>query len=301
MKFLSAAALAALLLPIPVRAQDSCGERVEPAPGVLVSAEWLKRHRSDSNLVLLQVERSRAPYDSAHIAGARFVAMGQFTTRRGELLTELPPLEQLDSLFEGLGISNGSRIVLYGETLPVTRLFFTLEYAGLAGRVSVMNGGLAAWKESGGQVTSEATPAPARGTLGLTPQRDVFADLGWVKAHRTDPGVLLMDARTRGEYDGSVTEEGVTRPGHIPGAASLDWTTTLRGGKFLDRDSVKALMSAAGAAEGKELVTYCRVGTRASALYFVARMLGYRVRLYDGSMNEWAAQADLPVATSPPR
>jgi len=298
MKPLAAAAMAAVTLVAP--ALQAQRDRSEPAPGVLASVEWLTRHHSDSNLVLLQVERSRAPYDSAHIPGARFVGMDQFTSRRGDLLTELPPLEQLDSLFESLGIGHASRVVLYGETLPTTRLFFTLEYAGLSGRVSVLNGGLATWKEAGGAVTAEATASWGRGSLTLDPQRDLLADLEWVRAHQADPGVLLLDARTRSEYDGKVQPPTGIRAGHIPGAASLDWTTTISGGRFLEREALKTLLVGAGATTGKELVTYCQVGTRASALYFVARLLGYTVRVYDGSMNEWAARADVPVATNPP-
>jgi thiosulfate/3-mercaptopyruvate sulfurtransferase len=280
-------------------AQDSCGEREAP-PGPLVSAEWLKRHRSDSGLVLLHVERSRAPFDSAHIAGARFIGMGSFTTKRGELLTELPPVEQLDSLLESLGVGDRGRIVLYGETLPVTRLYFTLDYLGLGSRVSVMDGGLPAWQAAGGRVTAEATPEAPRATLTVKPRPEVLADAPWVDAHRKDDRVLLLDARTREEFDGTKTEEAVARPGHIPGAVNLDWSTTLVDGKFRELGQLRQLLAGAGATPGKEIVTYCRVGTRASALYFVARLLGYQVRLYDGSMNQWASLTALPVVKSDP-
>ena len=297
------AALAALALlsihPGRAAAQDSCGEREAP-PGPLVSAEWLKRHRSDPGLVLLHAERNRPPFDSAHIAGARFIGMGSYTTRRGELLTELPPVQQLDSLFEALGVGDLGRIVLYGETLPVTRLYFTLDYLGLGSRVSVMDGGLQAWQATGGTVTAEATPLPPHTELTLKPRPELLADAPWVEAHRTNGQVLLLDARTREEFDGTKPEDGVSRPGHIPGAVNLDWTTTLADGKFRELGQLRQLMAGAGATPGKELVTYCRVGTRASAIYFVARMLGYRVRLYDGSMNEWASLTALPVVKSDP-
>jgi thiosulfate/3-mercaptopyruvate sulfurtransferase len=277
--------------------QDSCGEREAP-PGPLVSAEWLKRHRGDQGLVLLDAERSRAPFDSAHVAGARFIGMGSFTTKRGELLTELPPVERLDSLLESLGVGDHGRIVLYGEILPVTRLYFTLDYLGLADRVSVLDGGLPAWQAAGEAVTAEPTPAPPRATLTVTPRSEVLADAPWVDAHRRDDRTLLVDARTREEFEGTRTEEGVSRPGHIPGAVNLDWTETLAGGKFRELGQLKQLLAGAGAAPGKEIVAYCRVGTRASAIYFVARLLGYRVRLYDGSMNEWAGLPALPVVKS---
>jgi 3-mercaptopyruvate sulfurtransferase SseA len=41
-------------------------------------------------------------------------------------------------------------------------------------------------------------------------------------------------------------------------------------------------------------VVYCRTGTQASWLYFVARYLGYR-RGCDGSYMEWSADPSLPV------
>lgn len=289
-----------LVAPERALSQDRCGER-QPAPGLLVSADWLKLHRSDSDLVLLQVERARPRYDSAHVAGARFVGFGDFAATQNGLLTELPPVAHLDSLFESLGIGDGrGRIVLYGDLLGVTRLFFTFDYLGLGDRVSVLQGGLAAWQGAGGTVTTEATAPASRGLLTLVPDPDVLADAAWVESHRTDPKVQLLDARTREEFEGTRAEEGLPRLGHIPGAASLDWTTTVADGRFKQGAELRQLFTGAGATAGKEVVTYCRVGTRASALYFAARLLGMKVRLYDGSMNEWSARADLPITGPKP-
>jgi thiosulfate/3-mercaptopyruvate sulfurtransferase len=298
MRWIPVALATLALLPPATAAQDACGGR-EPPPGPLVSAEWLKRHHGDSSLVLLQAERSRAPYDSAHIAGARFIAMGEFAVRKGDLLTELPPVAVLDSLLESLGVGNRGRIVLYGEVLPVTRLYFTLDYLGLGDRVSVLDGGMPAWQASGGAVTALPTPAPVRAALTVHPNPELLADAAWVNANRGKSSVVLLDARSREEYEGTKTEEGVARPGHIPGAVNLDWTTTMADGKFRDGATLKQLLAGAGVTPGKEVVTYCRVGTRASELYFVARLLGFRTRLYDGSMNEWSARADLPVVKAP--
>jgi thiosulfate/3-mercaptopyruvate sulfurtransferase len=283
----------------PLAAQDRCGERAEPAPGLLVSADWLKRHLADTGLVVLQVERSRAPYDSAHVAGAQFVAMGDFTEKHGDLLTELPPLAKLDSLLEAQGIGERGRIVLYGDLLPVTRLFFTLDYLGLGARVSVVDGGLAAWSAAHGAVTSLPAVPATRGSLTLHPKPELLADAAFVNANRGHPGTVLLDARNQGEFDGSTQEDGVARPGHIPGARLLDWTTLVDGGRFKPKDELTALFTAAGAGTGRELVAYCRVGTRASALYFAGRLLGLRMRLYDGSMNDWASRSELPVSTGP--
>jgi 3-mercaptopyruvate sulfurtransferase SseA len=45
---------------------------------------------------------------------------------------------------------------------------------------------------------------------------------------------------------------------------------------------------------GDTVATYCWVGYRASMTYFIARYLGYPVKLYDGSYQDWQ-QRKLPV------
>jgi thiosulfate/3-mercaptopyruvate sulfurtransferase len=53
-------------------------------------------------------------------------------------------------------------------------------------------------------------------------------------------------------------------------------------------EQLKQKLEAAGATAGRPVVTYCMVGMRASVVYFVSRMLGYDVRLYDGSIVDWS-------------
>ena len=43
------------------------------------------------------------------------------------------------------------------------------------------------------------------------------------------------------------------------------------------------------------IVGYCHLGQQATGTLFAARLLGYNVKLYDGSFEDWSAHTDFPV------
>src|SRR5580704_9442870 len=99
---------------------------------MLVSTDWLAQHLNDPKIVILQVSRDRMAYDAGHIPGARFLGLSDLVVTRNGILNELPTTEALKGLFERLGVSDDSRIILYGDAamLPATRAYFTLDYLG---------------------------------------------------------------------------------------------------------------------------------------------------------------------------
>ena len=264
----------------------------------LVDRDWIHHHYGE--LTILQTDRARASYDSAHIEGARFVPVSAFVTERDGIPTELPSVGRLDSLLESLGVGDQGTILLYGEILAVSRLFFTLDYLGLADRVVVLDRGLASWREGGHPVTTEV-PTVTAASLTPHPRPEVVVNAAWITGHAADKSVIAVDARKAEEYAGTVAEEGVDRPGHIPGSTNLDWTTLFVDGRFKSQADLENLFRAADAGNDRTVVAYCRVGTRASALYLAARVAGYSVKMYDGSMVDWSRRRDLPVATGPGR
>ena len=128
------------------------GSPTPPQSGapLIVNTAWLAQHLSDKDLVLFHIgdQTSKPTYDEGHIPGAQFLnPFQELSTPRveGALFLELPSAEILDSVLEAKGISDNSRIVLYSARqyfTPTSRTLFTLEYAGLAGRVSILDGGL---------------------------------------------------------------------------------------------------------------------------------------------------------------
>ena len=275
--------------------------RPASAAPILVTTDWLAAHLSEPKLLIFQIgdDRSKAVYDAGHVPGAQFLNPFRDLARprvEGDLALELPSRERLDSVLRTKGISNDSKIVLYTASeyfSPLGRAFFTLEYAGLKGQVLVMDGGLETWKAENRPVAAEV-PSPAAGTFVAKIEPEMVVDAGWLKERLQDPNVAIIDARSPEFYHGADTHQA--RNGHIPGAKNLPFDTVMDPkGKFKDSATLTKLLEEAGVTESKTVVTYCHIGQQASLVWFAARLLGYRAKLYDGSFQDWSARRELPV------
>lgn len=267
----------------------------QPSADLLVSAAWLADHLDDPDLVVLHVGRERAGYDAGHVPSARFLPLSAVAVHRDGQLNVLPQADELEEAFEAAGVSDDSHVVLYGDMggLAATRAFFALDVHGHE-RVSVLDGGLDAWRSAGGAVSTEAQSA-ARGSFTPRFRPELVVDAAWVEARREDPQVVLVDARPAAEHTGEVPGEGIERPGHIPGSVNRFWKDDTReDGTLRPAEELRARYAAA-LAPGREVVTYCRTGVQGSHAYFVARYLGLAPRLYDGSFYDWSNNTDYPV------
>jgi thiosulfate/3-mercaptopyruvate sulfurtransferase len=267
---------------------------------MLVTVDWLGDHLNDPSLVLLQIGENK-DYDQGHIPGAQFLDYESISTPHGQgLMLELPTVEQLVSVFERLGVSNRSRIILYFGTnwvTPTTRVYWTLDYLGIGDRTSILNGGLVAWQATHHPVSHEVKQ-PARGSITPAPRKEIVVDAEWVSSHLNKPTVTIIDARTHEFYNGSQSD-GNPRSGHIPGATNISYLDVLDqdNNKFKSADALKELFRAAGLKPGNLMVSYCHIGQRATVLYFTAKMLGYDAKMYDGSWEDWSHRKDLPIVT----
>ncbi len=291
------AVAAVLVTAVPAATQDhdksQAGER-----RYLVSTEWLAQRLDDRDLRILHVDTRRDRFESSHIPGASFVDYRRITwAGEGNVSTEIPPLADLVPALEEAGADDDLHLVIYSaDPRTAARLWFTLDYLGHGGHASLLDGGLTQWlAEDRPTATGPEEPSPGR--LTANARDDVVVSAEWILDRMDDRETLLVDARPLDEYTGDDGGMGGrANPGHIPGAHHLAWDrliTSTEAPTLLPADSLRALFEQHGAQEDDTLVTYCMVGYRASLTYFVARSLGYHVKMYDGSWHDWGTR-DLP-------
>jgi len=137
---------------------------------VLVTAQWLNEHKSDPNLVVLQVSFMKYEYDQTHIPGAQFLWPESLAPNSPYGSYNAPDIKKATEVVRGFGINNDSHIVIYyvrNELPAAARMFLTLEHFGLGGKVSMLNGGMDAWKKDGFATNAEV-PAVKKGNVKLT-------------------------------------------------------------------------------------------------------------------------------------
>lgn len=283
-------------LPYCLHAQTAAQDATQTEPWV--STAWLAGHLHDPNLVLLQVgDASRDK--AAHIPGARFVRFEDVAATSGKLSLELPTAPELRERLQSLGISDGSRVVVYfgnDQVSAATRVWFTLLSAGLGAHADLLDGGLPKWRREGRPLTDHATAAKP-GTLTSFNLQPTVVDAAFVQAHARQPGYVLIDARAAMYYDGLEKSgaDGHLRRGHIPGAHSLPFTDVTNDDLTLKKPAeLLALFRKAGVKPGDRVIAYCHIGQQGTAVLFAARAAGIDAVLYDGSFEDWTMR-DLPV------
>ncbi|HWK89987.1 MAG TPA: rhodanese-like domain-containing protein, partial [Longimicrobium sp.] len=238
----------------------------EVESSLLVSAEQLAGMLGQPTTIVLHVGRDRASYDAGHVPGARWLPISSIVTERDGNPNELPSVEELDRVFESVGVSDNSRVVLYGDAsgLLAARAFFTLDYLGHPS-VSLLNGGMEAWRTANQQVST--APVVTSGTFTPRPRPELVVSAEWLREHLNDSTLALVDARPPAEFRGEEPGQGVTRPGHIRGAQNVFWRNLIMSEadpRLRSREVVWAFFDVADVERGDTVVVYCRTGVQAS-------------------------------------
>ncbi len=260
---------------------------------ILITAQWLNDNSSNPDLVLLQVNFLRLDYEKEHIEGARFLWPDWLAANSPDGNFNPPDAAEATKVLQKLGINKSSIIILYhtkGDVSVTARMFVTLEYLGLKGQVHYLNGGLDAWKKAGYPVTAELT-AIKKGNY-VARVNKVLVTKDYVLTSLQSPSAVVVDARMKRFYDGDPT--GNPRDGHITGAKNIPYPDLLDSAfQFKSTNGLNAYFQPVVPDKKTEIVAYCFIGQTASVVYMAGRILGYNMKVYDGSMQEWSRLENL--------
>lgn len=271
----------------------------------LISAQALHARIDDPQIRLADVRwwladppRGRHDYDTGHIPGAVFVDLDtDLVASEGPGRHPLPEPVAFLRRMEALGFDASSRIVVYDDAggTVAARLWWMLDDLGQP-QVQVLDGGVQAWVEAGGPLTT-TVPAPPPGRLGLREHWSRTIDREALIARLGSS--VIVDARARERYRGDV-EPIDPVAGHIPTALSRPTAGNLGpDGRLLPAEELRARFEAPGGLEapGHDVVVACGSGVNACHNALAMRIAGLPdPLLYPGSYSDWS-RSGLPVAT----
>lgn len=304
--------LAALVRPLAVIVVLAVAVVGAHAAGIapLVSVDWLAQHRSDPQVVILDVRSAidgggAEAYGRGHIPGSFHSDYDKAGWRvtRGGVPFMLPTVPELEKLIGELGIDEDSHVVVVPAGVHNTdfgaaaRVYWTLKVAGVT-RLSILDGGYAAWVNAGQAIDSGSNrPAPKIFTASL--DKSLIAESGDVERIEQYGGATLVDARPASFFDGKVKAPAAQAYGHIKGAVNVDNAAFYDAAAQRLKPKADLERIAAKIPQGPA-VSYCNTGHWAATDWFVlSEILGRKdVRLYYGSMVDWTAKAERPIISA---
>lgn len=271
-------------------------------PEVLVTTQWLQQNLS--KVVVVESNEDILLYDTGHIPGA--VKLDWHTELNDPLTRDYLDGAGFARLMDLKGIGREDTVVIYGDRSNwwATYAFWVFKLFGHE-NLKLLDGGRAKWIADGGELTREKPVVSAKGypvVQRLDSEIRAFRD-----EVRTHIGKPLVDVRSLPEYTGErlhmpdFPNEGATRGGHIPTAASIPWSkAVLEDETFRPlADLEKLYFQDTGFDRNSEFIAYCRIGERSSHSWFVLKyLLGIKnVKNYDGSWTEWGNLVGAPIVT----
>jgi thiosulfate/3-mercaptopyruvate sulfurtransferase len=246
------------------------------------------------------VQSGRATYEAEHIPGAAFADIpGELSDPVSPYPFTLPSGARFAEAAGRLGIGDGTHVVAYAQDSPMwaTRLWWQLRFFGFSA-VSVLDGGLPAWRAAG--LDTETTPREyPPGRFAGRPHPELLATRADVESvvASDDGGVCLVNSLTPRVFRGE-GRTSYSRPGRIPGSINAPWPDLIdpETNRFRPVAELERTLRDAGAMGEEPAILYCGGGISATVDFFALSLVGReRMRLYDGSLTEWSRDPALPL------
>ena len=276
--------------------------------GPLVDTGWLKDNLAQSDVRIIDAtwyapiddKDARAEFAAGHIPGAIYVDISDVRDPAHPAPHMLPPADLFADYMGKAGIGSDCRIVVYdnGE-YAASRLWWMFRALG-HDAVAMLDGGLAAWKQTGGALetdTRSATQAEFRAVA----RPELVRSMSEMRANidaQSGTRAQVVDARPPARFAGELPE---MRPGlesgHIPGSVNLHYIHLIDGetGRFRPAAEIERAFRDRGIDPDRPIVATCGSGVSACHLALGLYLTGRRdVPVYDGSWAEWGAHRDNP-------
>lgn len=250
-----------------------------------------------------RTEPLRAVFEAGHIPGAQFVDLqADLSDPDSDWRFMLPGPADFAAAMRRFGLRQGGRVIVYSTADPwwATRLWWMLRVFGHA-QVQVLDGGWQGWQAAGGAAeTGPGAPrAPGDFTARFHPElvagRD---DVRALMQAGAETGTIV-NARSPAAFRGEGGDL-YARPGRIPGSINVPAEALYTPGPGPMRPAEDQRAALAPVPFDRPVIVHCGHGIAASATAFALMRLGHPdVRIYDGSLSEWAADPALPLITGP--
>ena len=262
----------------------------------LLSPEQFEEHYRRDDILLIDLS-APSTYVQYHVPGAVFMDYAWIVRVEQPRMGLLPVPERMEHVFSAYGLSPDTHVVAYDDEGGgrACRLLYTLEVAGHR-NYSLLDGGLRAWANAGHPIDTEIHwPEPGRFTPELN--YEPVATRQYILDHLSDPDVVLLDVRSRGEYRGEKLY--ARRGGHIPGAVHMEWTEAMdreRELRLRPEPVLRDLLAERGVTPDKTVVVYCQTHHRSAHTWFLLKYLGFeKVKGYPGSWSDWGNEPNTPI------
>ncbi len=273
------------------------------SPAALVSADWLLANRDDVQVI--ETAKSDEAFESSgHIAGAPFIPYARVAvehdTATGSIRYLLPKREAFTDVMREAGVNSDDRVVIApsgtrvnGDMTVAARLYWAMRYYG-HDDVVLLDGGVAAWRQAGGETVAAPAQAVEAGDFtARTARPEIHVSAGDIDTILEDGSATLTDNRPLEQFTGLFTKDYVQASGHLPGAVPVPFAlfSTARDGIHYWRSpgEVQRVLTAMGIAGDEAVITYCNSGHVSAMAWFAISEVGGHddTALYDGSLHEW--------------
>ena len=252
----------------------------------------------DCRFSLMQPQLGTELYSELHIPGAVYAHLDDDLS--GDIIFgrsgrhPLPDRDVFANTLTHWGVGNNTQVIAYDDSGGpfAARLWWLLRWMGHRA-VAVLDGGFAAWRDSGSRtIGGAAVPNPAKFVAGnpinqTVSAQDILDNDSWA----------LIDAREGARYRGDA-EPIDPVAGRIPGALNVPFQQNLGDdGVFKSVDDLAALYkNPIGDKAIDEVICYCGSGVTAAHNVLAVTHAGLGTpKLYAGSWSEWITDPERPV------